>query len=74
MLRKVSWVSTARFKPFLAACDDDEDLAWSLYEWNAHVASALVECFHHTEVLLRNAMMTQLEKTHPLSYPWVFSN
>ncbi|WP_440711954.1 hypothetical protein [Gordonia sp. FQ] len=70
MLRKVSWVSTARFKPFLAACDDDEDLAWSLYEWNAHVASALVECFHHTEVLLRNAMMTQLEKTHPLSYPW----
>lgn len=70
MLRKVSWVSPARFEPFLAACDEQNDLAWFLYEWNANVASALFECFHHTEVLLRNAMMEQLKEVHPLSYPW----
>lgn len=70
MLRKESWVSPARFKPFLLSCEGNTDLAWSLYEWNANVASALFECFHHTEVLLRNAMMDQLKNTHPLSYPW----
>lgn len=70
MERNVSWVSTARFEPFLRACDRDEELAWQLYEWNAKVASALSECFHHTEVLLRNAMMDQLKTTHPLAYPW----
>ncbi|MGV8881650.1 MAG: hypothetical protein ACOH19_05815 [Rhodoglobus sp.] len=67
---KIEWVSPARFKPFLTACDQDDDLAWSLYEWNAKVASSLFECFHHTEVLLRNALMSRLELVHPLAYPW----
>ena len=70
MVRKVSWVSNARFEPFLVACNFDFDLAWSLYEWNARIASALFECFHHTEVLLRNAMIEQLKVIHPLDYPW----
>lgn len=69
-VRRVDWVSPARFAPFLTACDDDEQLAWDLYEWNARVASALFECFHHTEVLLRNSMMTRLSTIHPLDYPW----
>ncbi|WP_051668133.1 MULTISPECIES: hypothetical protein [unclassified Microbacterium] len=69
-VRKVGWVSPARFGPFLAACDGDNDLAWNLYEWNAKVASALFECFHHTEVLLRNSMMSRLSTIHPLAYPW----
>lgn len=68
--RKIDWVSSARFEPFLAACDQNAELAWELYEWNAKVASSLFECFHHVEVLLRNAMMTQLSKIHPLAYPW----
>lgn len=68
--RKIGWVSAARFAPFLAACSHDELLAWELYEWNAKVASSLFECFHHTEVLLRNAVMGRLETIHPLAYPW----
>lgn len=68
--RNVAWVSEARFAPFLAACDQDPELAWSLYEWNARVASSLFECFHHTEVLLRNSVMERLSTIHPLAYPW----
>lgn len=68
--RKIEWVSPARFAPFQSACDGDDDLAWALYEWNAKVASALFECFHHTEVLLRNSMMDRLSTIHPLAYPW----
>lgn len=63
-------MSAARFEPFLVASDRDSELAWSLYEWNARVASALFECFHHTEVLLRNAVMERLATIHPLAYPW----
>ncbi len=70
MGRDIAWISAARFAPYLTECDGDEPLAWELYEWNARVASALSECFHHAEVLLRNAMMAQLEKLHPLEYPW----
>lgn len=70
MERNIAWISQARFAPFLRACDGDEQLAWELYEWNAKVASSLSECFHHTEVLVRNAMMDQLKNTNPLGYPW----
>ena len=69
-VRKLGWVSEARFQPFLDACDGDTELAWKLYEWNASVASALFECFHHSEVLLRNSMMERLQHVHPLDYPW----
>ncbi|MEV7457095.1 hypothetical protein [Pseudarthrobacter oxydans] len=68
--RNIAWVSPARFQPFLTACDSNQELAWQLYEWNAKVASSLFECFHHVEVLLRNAMMAKLSKIHPLAYPW----
>lgn len=54
----------------MAASGENTDDAWKLYEWNAKISSALFECFHHTEVLLRNAMMNELQKTHPMGYPW----
>lgn len=70
MQRKQSWVSPARFAPYLEEADQDETRAWQLYEWNAKVAAALWECIHHAEVLLRNAIMGELSKLHPLAYPW----
>lgn len=70
MKRDVSWISDARFAPYLEGSGGDVEAAWSLYEWNARVSSALTECIHHTEVLVRNAMMRELEKVHPLDYPW----
>lgn len=70
MQRKQSWVSPARFAPYLEEAYGNEGRAWQLYEWNARVAAALWECIHHAEVLLRNAMMGELSVLHPLSYPW----
>lgn len=70
MKRKIEWVSEARFRPFLEAVQENEDLAWELYEWNALMASTLSEVIHHVEVLVRNAMLAQLETVHPLEYPW----
>lgn len=64
------WVSEARFLPYLDECGGDETRAWELYEWNARIASALSECIHHLEVLLRNSMIAELEKLHPLDDPW----
>lgn len=72
--RDIRWVSEARFKPYREECDGDDDKAWLLYEWNAKVASALTECIHHVEVLFRNSIMEQLEKIHPLAYPWHLDN
>lgn len=71
---KIAWISEARFKPYLDECSGDEGKAWALYEWNARVSSALSECIHHVEVLLRNAMVRELEKLHPLEYPWHMDN
>lgn len=70
MNRKIEWVSEARFRPFLEAVQDNEALAWELYEWNALMASTLSEVIHHVEVLVRNAMLAQLATVHPLEYPW----
>lgn len=72
--RKLAWISEARFKPYLDECEGDTDKAWELYEWNAHVSSALSECIHHVEVLLRNSMIVELAKLHPLQYPWHAEN
>ena len=70
MTRKIEWVSEPRFRPFLEAVQNDEALAWELYEWNALMASTLSEVIHHVEVLVRNSMLSQLETVHPLDYPW----
>ncbi|GGO13692.1 hypothetical protein GCM10010980_07340 [Corynebacterium marinum] len=67
-------MSEARFKPYFEECGGSEDDAWRPYEWNARVSSALSECIHHVKVLLRNAMIAELETLHPLQYPWHSDN
>lgn len=70
MKRKESWVSERRLEPYVDQTAHDRELAWDLYEWNAKVSAALFEVIHHVEVLVRNAMIRELETLHPLSYPW----
>lgn len=70
MKRKESWVSKRRLEPYMKQTAGNQELAWDLYEWNAEISAALFEVIHHVEVLVRNAMMRQLEALHPLAYPW----
>ncbi|MGC2940972.1 MULTISPECIES: Abi family protein [unclassified Brevibacterium] len=55
------WVSVERFNEYSAAASGDHDLASRLYEWNAEASAALFEIIHHFEVLLRNAIISQLQ-------------
>jgi hypothetical protein len=55
-----AWLSPERFAQYERAAEGDLDLASQLYEWNARAASALFEIIHHFEVLLRNAIVSQL--------------
>jgi len=71
-----SWVSDKRFAEYVEAAGGDLELASRLYEWNAHVSSALFELIHHVEVLLRNAIITTLARNGagpgvPPGTPWV---
>lgn len=66
MKRKESWVSKRRLEPYMKQTAGNQELAWDLYEWNAEISAALFEVIHHVEVLVRNAMMRQLEALHPL--------
>ena len=59
------WLSPERFAEYLAAAGEDVELASRLYEWNASASAALFEIIHHFEVLLRNAIVLQLEKDGP---------
>lgn len=70
MRRDIAWVSQRRLEPYIDQTGGNQSLAWDLYEWNASISAALFEIIHHTEVLLRNAMMRELEKIHPLAFPW----
>lgn len=74
MERSRAWVSESRFLPYLEESSGNEPAAWELYEWNAKVSSALSEVIHHVEVLLRNSMIQELSKLHPLAYPWHTDN
>lgn len=70
MNRKMEWVSQPRLAPYLKQTGGDPDTAWDLYEWNASMSAALTEVIHHVEILLRNSMIRELEKIHPLAFPW----
>lgn len=70
------WLSPERFSEYLSAADGDQDVASELYEWNAEASAALFELIHHFEVLLRNAIVAQLNKdgqsaSLPPGTPWV---
>lgn len=56
----VNSLHTARFGTYVHAAGGDSDLALRLYVWNLELASAFHTCLGVTEVLLRNAMDTQL--------------
>ena len=72
--KKISWISQARFQPYLDQTNSNIELAWELYEWNASISAALSETIHHVEVLVRNSMLRELERVHPLAYPWTRPN
>lgn len=54
-----TWLTDARFKPYLSEAEDDHEHAVALYVWNAQVSAACFETLHHAEVLLRNTIDAQ---------------
>jgi hypothetical protein len=51
-----SWLSAARFEPFLTEADGDHARAAALYDWHAETSAACFGMVHLFEVLLRNAI------------------
>lgn len=54
--------SSPRLQPFLTAANGDEAEALKLYAWNTQMAGAALEQLSHLEILLRNAIDTQLSR------------
>jgi hypothetical protein len=54
-----TWITDARFAPYLGEMEGDHERAVVLYVWNAQVSAAIFETLHHVEVLLRNAIDAQ---------------
>ena len=50
-----AWLSVARWQPYLTYCKGDGQRALALYEWNLHVAGAVLHDVAHVEVAIRNA-------------------
>ncbi len=57
-------LAPARFDKYVAAARGDAVLALRLYEWNIQASSSLHGAIGQFEVLLRNALDTQLSKYH----------
>lgn len=55
-----SRLHVSRFGTYMAASNGDEAQAVALYRWNVELAGALFETLTLTEVVLRNALDTQL--------------
>lgn len=69
-----SWLSAARFAPFLASAGGDPLAAISLYEWHAELASACFQTVHHFEVLVRNTIDEHLGRDQaqsPIRDTWL---
>ena len=49
------WLSVARLRPYLEACDGDIEKALSLYEWNLDLGLVLLRELSLFEIALRNA-------------------
>jgi hypothetical protein len=60
-----TWVTPARFAPYLDDAGGDHDAAVALYVWNARISAAVFETLHHAEVLLRNAVDAQFTPVDP---------
>lgn len=57
-------LSPERLSTYVAQCDGDFGAAVELYRWNAAVTAAFWEPIGHLEVVLRNALSTQLADRH----------
>lgn len=53
-------LAAARLAPYLAAVDGNRRQAIRLYQWNIALSGAVYEALHVVEVVLRNAIDTQL--------------
>ncbi|MBB4663158.1 hypothetical protein [Conexibacter arvalis] len=60
-----SWLSSARFQPFLDEAAGDHERALELYDWHADLAAACFGMVHHFEVLVRNAIDAVLGDGQP---------
>lgn len=65
----VAGLSPQRLGPYLAQVGGDPDEALLLYVYNARVAGALLEELGYAEVILRNALVAQLEIIAERVYP-----
>lgn len=57
-------LAPARFDKYIAAAGGDAVLAFRLYEWNIRASSSLHGAIGQFEVLLRNALDTELSRYH----------
>ncbi|MDE0578382.1 MAG: hypothetical protein OXI29_00800 [bacterium] len=62
-----------RLRSYLEDCDDDLELALTLYAWNGQIAAAFLEDLGRLEVVLRNRFneaLTALVSSSGLPEPW----
>jgi len=64
-----SWLTDARFAPYLTAAAGDHERAVQLYVWNARISAGIFETLHHVEVLLRNAIDSQFPPVNARDSP-----
>ena len=67
----IAGLSPQRLGPYLAQVGGDPDEALLLYVYNARIAGALLEELGYAEVVLRNALVAQLEIIAARAYPGV---
>ena len=51
-----TWITKARFAPYLEEAGGEHEKALALYIWNARISAAAFEALHHVEMILRNAV------------------
>lgn len=69
-----TWLSAARFAPFLNAAKGDHAQALEIYDWHAELAVASFEAIHHFEVIVRNSIDDVLgagQPQDPLRETWL---
>jgi hypothetical protein len=55
-----AWISRERYQLFRVAANHDHDVTRRLYEWNATASGAFLELLSYLEVILRNAVDSEL--------------
>ena len=69
-----AWISAPRFAPFVEAAGGDRERALALYKWHGELAAACFGAMHHFEVLVRNAIDSELaqgDPESPLTATWL---